>query len=331
MSTSYRFDAPLHADGYQFGDRGGGILSQDAPTDGQDGASIIDRWTTGADDGSEMTLFVTSMPVGLMAFWYEDGSVEASAPDGSYTAYAQLRKDYVDVGSPQPITFTFGAAAGDTLDIGIVESGDAVVMAVLSSLPSATAAIAITEAGDVVAASVSSSLPSGAVAIEVTETGDTVAASIMVSSAPVGIVVGFTEAGDIVSVGIATDGGSRSMESILFDTLKGLVGNRVFPSVAPELTPTPYITYQSAGGEQAINFMDGEQPSKKNARIQINVWDKQLVSALALAQRAETALRGASTTLSTTVLSGQRTTYEQDTKLHGTIQFFSCWADISST
>lgn len=167
--------------------------------------------------------------------------------------------------------------------------------------------------------------------IGIIDGGDVVACSILAGTPPDTVSIGIVDGGDVVACTVLnTAPTNRSMEAILFDTLKGLVGNRVFPSVAPELTPTPYITYQSAGGEQAINFMDGEQPSKKNARIQINVWDKQLVSALALSQRAETALRGASTTLSTTVLSGQRTTYEQDTKLHGTIQFFSCWADISS-
>jgi hypothetical protein len=121
-----------------------------------------------------------------------------------------------------------------------------------------------------------------------------------------------------------------SMESLIYDTLKNLVSNRVFPGVAPEGTVTPYITYHSPGGGQAVNFVDGTQPSKKNARIQVNVWDKSLATALQIAQRAETAMRAAAPTLSTTVLSDQACRYEEETKLHGTYQFFSCWADISS-
>lgn len=167
--------------------------------------------------------------------------------------------------------------------------------------------------------------------IGIIDGGDVVACTILAGTPPAAVNIGIVDGGDVVACSVLNSAPTnRSMEEILFDTLKGLVANRVFPSIAPELTPTPYITYQSAGGEQAINFMDGEQPSKKNARIQINVWDKSLINALKVAQRAETAMRGASATLSTTVASGQRTTYEQDTKLHGTIQFFSCWADISS-
>jgi hypothetical protein len=120
-----------------------------------------------------------------------------------------------------------------------------------------------------------------------------------------------------------------SMELLLFETLRGLVGDRVYPHIAPENEPTPYITWHVPGGGQAVNFVDGSQPSKRNARIQVNVWSKSLAEALLVAQRAETALRGA-VALSTTVQTDQHTRHEEDTKLFGTIQFFSCWADISA-
>lgn len=120
-----------------------------------------------------------------------------------------------------------------------------------------------------------------------------------------------------------------SMESELFDALRGLVADRVYPTVAPEEVAAPYVTWQATGGN-AVNFMDGEQPSKKNARIQLNVWSKTLGEAMRIAQQAETILR-ARAALSTTVQTGQLTRYEPDTKLHGTYQFFSCWADIASS
>ena len=120
-----------------------------------------------------------------------------------------------------------------------------------------------------------------------------------------------------------------SMESELFDALKGLVANRVYPSVAPEAASTPYVTWQVTGG-QATNFLEGVQPSKKNARIQLSVWSKSLEEALQIGQQAETVLR-ARVALSTTVQTGQLTRYEPETRLHGTYQFFSCWADISNT
>ena len=61
-----------------------------------------------------------------------------------------------------------------------------------------------------------------------------------------------------------------TVESMLFDALKGLVSNRVFPDIAPDLTPRPYITYQQVGGV-AVNFLDPTIPSKANGRIQVNV------------------------------------------------------------
>jgi hypothetical protein len=118
-----------------------------------------------------------------------------------------------------------------------------------------------------------------------------------------------------------------SMETLIFDTLKGIVANRVYPGVAPDgVGSAPYITWQGAGGE-AVNFVDGSQPSKGNARLQINVWATTIIQAKLVAQQAETALR-AQLALSTTVLTGQFTRYDIETKRHGTYQFFSCWADI---
>ncbi len=120
-----------------------------------------------------------------------------------------------------------------------------------------------------------------------------------------------------------------SMETLIFDTLKTIVANRVYPGVAAEgVGAAPYITWSASGG-QALNFDDGAQPSKENARLQINVWATTIIEAKSIAQRAETALRGAPA-LSTTVLTGIATRQDAETKRHGTYQFFSCWADISA-
>jgi hypothetical protein len=119
------------------------------------------------------------------------------------------------------------------------------------------------------------------------------------------------------------------METELFDALKAIVANRVYPAAAPEGGGSaPYITWRASGG-QAVNFQDGSQPSKENARLQINVWATTIIEAKQIAQRAETALRAAPA-LSTTVLTGMFTRHDEETKRHGTYQFFSCWADISA-
>lgn len=119
-----------------------------------------------------------------------------------------------------------------------------------------------------------------------------------------------------------------TMETLLFETLGPLVANRVYPGVAPEGKPPPYITYSSGGGPPT-NFLDGSMPSKENARVQINVWANTIMEAKAIAIQADRLLR-AKTDLSTTALTERFTRYEPDTKLHGTYQFFSCWADIPS-
>ncbi len=126
-----------------------------------------------------------------------------------------------------------------------------------------------------------------------------------------------------------------SVESTVFNALKALVANRVFPDIAPPLTVRPYITYQQVGGK-SVNFLaQGAEvqtgsppaplfPDKANARIQINVWADTRAQASALAKQVEDALR-ALTALQTTVEGAPIANYEADTKLRGSIQDFSFW------
>lgn len=118
-----------------------------------------------------------------------------------------------------------------------------------------------------------------------------------------------------------------SVENLVFATLKALVDNRVYRDIAPEklpdetVTPTPRITFQQAGGE-AVNFLDGSAPSKKNARIQVNTWHDSRDQANALGRDVEDAMRSISTVLSAAV-----SVHEPETNLFGTIQDFSVWYD----
>lgn len=114
-----------------------------------------------------------------------------------------------------------------------------------------------------------------------------------------------------------------SIESQIFDALKGLVANRCYPDIAPELTARPYLTFQQVGGS-AANFVDVTVPTKKNSRFQVNVWADTRAAAAALAIQVEDALRVV-TALQTTVLSAPVATYDPDTKYRGTRQDFSFW------
>lgn len=114
-----------------------------------------------------------------------------------------------------------------------------------------------------------------------------------------------------------------TVESDIFDALKALVANRVYPDVAPVGAALPYITYQQVGGG-ALNFVEAASPSKKNGRFQVNVWAATRESAAALSRQVEDALR-TTTALQTTVLSAPVAGYEEDTLLFGTRQDFSVW------
>jgi hypothetical protein len=70
------------------------------------------------------------------------------------------------------------------------------------------------------------------------------------------------------------------ISAILPPVLGPLVDGRVFPDLAPEHTPTPWIVYSSAGGE-AIVDLDGPDETQ-NTRVQVDVYadDRDTVDAV---------------------------------------------------
>lgn len=116
-----------------------------------------------------------------------------------------------------------------------------------------------------------------------------------------------------------------TVESDLFDRLKALVANRVYPDVAPAGAGTPYITYQQVGGD-VVSFMESALPSKRNGRFQINVWAATRLTAAALMRDVEASLV-TSTVLRADPQGGAVATFEPDTQLYGARQFFSIWFD----
>lgn len=114
------------------------------------------------------------------------------------------------------------------------------------------------------------------------------------------------------------------MEKDIFDTLKGFVGNRVFPDFAPVETPRPYITWQQVGG-QVIKTLDNTTPNKKNAVVQVNIWADTRAAANPLALQVENALRTSSLFLAIpdAAFVGD---YDPDIPVFGTRQDFSIWS-----
>lgn len=114
-----------------------------------------------------------------------------------------------------------------------------------------------------------------------------------------------------------------SLEEQVIAALTGLAGDRVFPDFAPEGTERPYIVYQAVGGE-AINFVDGTPPGKRNARLQIAVWSDTRLSASSIAEQIEDAMRAAGQ-LQVTVLGAAVSTFDEETGYRGSRQDYSCW------
>lgn len=113
------------------------------------------------------------------------------------------------------------------------------------------------------------------------------------------------------------------LEAELFALLTPLCP-RVYPDVAPEPMPArPFVTYQQIGG-QAINPLTNDIATKRNARMQINVWAGTRISASALAGQIEDALR-VSTPFQASPIGAVTALYEPDIKLYGTQQDFSIW------
>jgi hypothetical protein len=114
-----------------------------------------------------------------------------------------------------------------------------------------------------------------------------------------------------------------SLEEHVVAVLAGLAGDRVFPDFAPEGTARPYIVYQAVGGE-AINFVDGALPGKRNARVQVAVWSDSRLEASSIVSQVEDAMRAAGQ-LQVTVLGAAVSTFDEETGYRGSRQDFSCW------
>lgn len=115
-----------------------------------------------------------------------------------------------------------------------------------------------------------------------------------------------------------------SLESDIFDTIKGLVSNRVYPDFAPATAAKPYIVYQQISGPSPT-YVEKLVPNLKGARIQVNVWAETRAQANTLALQVESAITTA------TVFDGKpvgafTALYEEDTELRGTRQDFYIWS-----
>lgn len=114
---------------------------------------------------------------------------------------------------------------------------------------------------------------------------------------------------------------ANSAEAIVYGALRGLVADRVYPDIAPEAAARPYFTYQAVGG-QDTDTLDG-QTDLQNARMQVNAWADDRLTAVNLMRAAIAALTDPP--IAAVTIGAPASTYEPDTKLRGSRQDFSIW------
>ncbi len=115
-----------------------------------------------------------------------------------------------------------------------------------------------------------------------------------------------------------------TVESSLYDTLKGLVSNRCFPDFAPLGTVRPFITVEQAGGE-ALSFLDGTLPDKKHGRFEIGVYADSRASCAAIALQVEAAM-AAATAFNASAIHAPISDYAPDVKIYSSTQNFSVYS-----
>lgn len=114
-----------------------------------------------------------------------------------------------------------------------------------------------------------------------------------------------------------------TMETRIYQALRALVADRVYPDFAPAGAGRPYIVYQQVGGV-VLSFLDGAVPSARNGRIQVCSWAETRSEASSLITQVESILRSNSD-LQVDVLGASVSTSDDETKLRGSRQDFSVW------
>lgn len=114
---------------------------------------------------------------------------------------------------------------------------------------------------------------------------------------------------------------ASSINAIVRAALDPLVDERVYPAVAPQGCPTPYIAYQRVGGEDS-STLDGLS-LVRNARVQVAVWSASAETSTLLMDQAMAALCG--DVINGTPIGEPVDVYEEDTKLYGSRLDISIW------
>jgi len=115
-----------------------------------------------------------------------------------------------------------------------------------------------------------------------------------------------------------------SLEAQLTAALQA-VCPRVYPDVAPAMTPLPYVIYQQVGGP-ALVYTEGTLPPERAALMQITAWTNNRLTAAQLMLDIEAALCAAPG-FTATPQGAQQTAPSDDPATRGAMQDFEIWAD----
>ena len=115
-----------------------------------------------------------------------------------------------------------------------------------------------------------------------------------------------------------------TVEADIYTALKSLVGNRVYPDIAPINAARPYITYSQIGGA-VVTFLEKAVASKKNGRFQFDVWADTRASCASVALQVEAALM-TSALFEAEPIGAQESAYDYDMALYRSMQDFSVWS-----
>ena len=115
-----------------------------------------------------------------------------------------------------------------------------------------------------------------------------------------------------------------TVEADIFNALKTLVNNRVYPDLAPIGAARPFIAYSQVGGE-ALSFLERALPDKKHGRFQIDVYADSRTECASVALQVEAAMT-ASNAFQCRALSAPVSTYEPEVLIFGSQQDFSIFS-----
>ena len=115
-----------------------------------------------------------------------------------------------------------------------------------------------------------------------------------------------------------------TVESDLFDTLKGLVSSRCYPDFAPVGTVRPFICFEQTGGD-AMHYLEGTLPDKKNGRFEVSVYADTRAACAALALQVE-ATMAAATVFTAYALHAPISDYAGDVMIYSSTQNFSVFS-----